>query len=280
MPLTALILVISASLFHIAWNTLLKKAPQKLAFIWLALFPPSIMGCGLFFWQVHSFPPEGIYCLFASGIIHGFYIWSLAQAYNKADLSFVYPYCRGIGTALAAALGILFLNETPSFMGGTGVGLILLAIFWEPLTRRKQKEKTSLTALLFALFNGICVGSYLIVDKIGVEHISPPIYLCVMLFFTQLALVPIIFQIRKQVQEQWKLGKKQVLAAAFCMSLSYGVTLAAMKIAPIMYVASARSSAIVVSGITGWLVLREEISSQRWVAIGMIAVGVYCLGVA
>jgi len=277
---TALALVLTGSLLHVGWNILVKDARDKLAFIWLALLPPAFIGAVLLIWSIWNsgVGPIGLACVFVSGAVHALYFWLLTTAYTHTDLSFVYPYCRGIGALLATAVGLLLFNENPSLIGYMGIGLALAAPALEALSLRQGKSISG-RGWIFTFLTGASIGAYLVIDKIGVSRVAVLPYLGGIIVIPAIVLGPSLLVTGRARRELISARYKPLIATLF-MASSYGVVLAAMQIAPVSYIVAARSSGIIASGIAGLLFFHEEVGTARWAAIGMVALGVYCIGIA
>lgn len=280
MDILPLSLVLIGSVLHLGWNVLAKGAEDKLAFLWLALLIPACFGFIYLLIELNAGIQNWIpwACLAASSIIHLFYFWSLSNAYKFADLSFVYPYCRGIGALLATIMGLVFLNETPSLLGLIGITLTIGATFLEPLLMKNKGANYSRKGLLLTIATGVAISCYLIIDKIGVTHMKHFSYLGIMFFFMFIGFLPIMIKGKRYKKELLK-SKYRPFLASFFMTSGYGVVLAAMKLAPIGYVVSARATGIVISGLAGIFFFNEKVSSTRWISISLITIGVVLISI-
>ena len=72
-----------------------------------------------------SIPPGGWFCIVASGLIHGVYFGCIGGAYQRGDLSLVYPLARGSGPLFIPLLAVLLLGEEISPLGGIGILFII-----------------------------------------------------------------------------------------------------------------------------------------------------------
>ena len=82
-------------------------------------------------------------CMLATGVIHGLYFLALSAAYQRGEMSVVYPVARGSGIALTAMGGTWLLDEHLSVTGYVGIaavtrGILLFALpVWPPPGRRQ-----------------------------------------------------------------------------------------------------------------------------------------------
>lgn len=274
MATKALILVLIGSVMHIAWNAMTKAAKDKFAFLWWAILASGVIGLATYWPQSWSFG-DGYYFIAATIIIHALYFWMLTQAYKFADLSFVYPYCRGIGTMVATLGGIVIFNELPSWKGTIGIILTLGATMVEPVLSKKKKLEPA--GIIFTILTGILIASYLLTDKGGLKYVEVGTYLGLMLLGSAIVLIPIV---GKRAIIEIKHSTYKPFIGTFFLFGAYFLILKAMALAPISYVVAARASGIVISGIMGIVFFKEQVTRLRWLSIILITIGVYFIGTA
>ena len=115
MPLTALILVISAATMHAGWNLLVKRVSEKQIFTWWALAFGTLVN--LPFLAVNAVPANVWPYALASAFVEAAYFMILIRAYGEGDFSQVYPIARGAAPAFLAVWAMLFLGERPEPAG-------------------------------------------------------------------------------------------------------------------------------------------------------------------
>lgn len=280
MNLTALIYVLSGSLLHVGWNVLAKQSKDKLAFIWLSLLPLSIAGCTYSILVGIELNSIAITCIAASGLIHAIYFYFLTQSYELADLSFVYPYCRGVGSLGAVMGGLFLLSESPSTLGICGITVSLVGMMIEPLSQFK-KVKTSLTpkAITLTILTGLCIAGYLLIDKIGIEQVHPALYMSLFTSSAVIFMFPFMMK-KKRIIEELKSSRHRFLISCFFLGSAYILVLYAMELAPVSYVTAARATGIIVSTLTGIFWFKESVSKARWVSVILVTLGVYLIGIS
>lgn len=276
MEFWALILILLASTLHLAWNVLTKKAEDKMAFMYLATFPVAVIG--LFrIPELFTYPRVAIYCVFATGIAHSLYAYCLTTAYKYVDISFAYPYFRGLGALLATIGGIIILEERLSLLGSIGVGVAILATLLEPLTSFKQQKQQSKKGVFLTIATGTCIACYILIDKVGVSYIPPFTYLCFMFFMTTVWWGPYLLY-KKRLVKEFRKNKFHILLGGLFMTSAYITVLYAMPRTQVGYVVSARASGIVLSALAGIIYFKESVSRVRWISISLITLGVVCMG--
>ena len=95
------------------------------------------------------------------------YLWLLATAYRRGELSVVYPIARGSAPLLAVVAGLGLLDERLTAAQLAGVGLLLLGILAVTI------PQTSGRATVPALLTGVAIASYTAVDRVGVRLSTP-----------------------------------------------------------------------------------------------------------
>lgn len=240
-------LALSAAVLHAGWNVRLKTAEDPLrlaahavpfatlvatpavAIAWLASGRPGLSSPG---WVL-----AGISCLLELAYLH-----LLSGAYQRGEVSSVYPVARGSAPLLAVAIGLGVLHERLGPAQAAGV-LLLLTGIW--LSRPLRGRRASLG---LALLTGASIAAYTAVDRVGVR--LGPFWLYSWLIFAGLSvgLIP------------WRRGAQAAGAPAVGMLMvgSYGLVLAALSFAPLALVAPLRESGVVMVSLWGVLRLGER----------------------
>ncbi|MCR9205785.1 MAG: EamA family transporter, partial [Halobacteriovoraceae bacterium] len=190
-------------------------------------------------------------------------------------------YARGIGTMVATAGGMVFLNEQASFFGWTGILLTLGGTLFEPLNSLKNKKGfLEIKGIIFTVLTGLMIGSYLVLDTAGVRTVEHSYeYISIMFLYSVLLLAPVALRKGRAIEE-WKFSRGNVLLGSFFMSSAYAVILFVMQSTPVSYTVSARASGIILSALYGKFILSEEVLSSRLISITLVLLGVGCLAYA
>jgi len=248
----AVALAFGSALLHAAWNLRLKTSadPLRLAAVavplgtalltvpvavaWLALGRPGLS------WQ-------GWALAIVSGLVELGYWHFLSRAYRRGDVSSVYPVARGTAPVLAALVGLLALREHLAVPQLAGV-VVLVAGIWlarPPVSSRR--------ALVPALLTGVLIATYTTLDRLGVRLGPFWLYTWAVFVTTSLWLAP------------WARGgaaARALVAQAAPVGVltvsAYGLTLAALSLAPLALVAPLRESGVVVVALWGILRLGER----------------------
>ncbi len=285
----ALGIVLVAAFLHASWNYLAKKSRNKIAFIWWAILFSTILYLPMFiyYWPDVTISLFGWTCIVATGVLHALYFWFMSGAYERGDLSLVYPLSRGSGPLFVPILAVAFMHEQLSFLGVLGIGLVIVGIyiihlrsfsvqsFLEPFLSMRS------SASLWALCTGFTIAGYSLVDKVGVTIVYPPVYIYLMFIITLLLLSPHVFaKKRMYLKKEFEINKLQILIVGFLDLFTYLMILFALRMSKVSYVAAAREVSIVFSVFFGVIWLREESGIQKFVGAVLISLGVVFIGLS
>ena len=285
LPMTtlAVALILLSSLFHAAWNLLLKRADNQEIFVWALLVVGSVilfpLGVILFWLHTTSWP--GYWLVTISAVTHAFYFILLGRAYSKGDLSLVYPIARGIGPMLVPVLAVLILGESVSRPAVMGIALIVAGIFLVSWWGRFRQILTEPTFLLrdagvrYAVLTGLTITLYALVDKRGVEYTQPFLYMYLLTVGTAVCIAPyILFKHRLTgVRREWEKNAWPIVAAGLLVFLAYGLVLTAFTLSQVSYVAPAREVGIVIGVLMGVFFLKEGFGRGRLLGSSLIVLG-------
>lgn len=286
MSTTALIVVLLSALLHAFWNFLTKKSVHKLIFIWWSLLVGIVLFFPIFlYWYPVPISRTGFLCMLASALFHALYFRFLGGAYERGDLSLVYPVCRGSGPLLVPILAVALIGEKPALLGATGIACIVSGIYvvnLESFSGRAVLQPIMALrggASLWALLTGVAIASYSLVDKVGVGQVPPPVYIYLMLIGS-LVFLSVLIPPREWawLKQEWKLNWKNIIIVGFLSNFTYLMILFAMQISHVSYVVAVREVSIVFSAAFGILWLGERHALQKLIGAAVIACGVVLIG--
>lgn len=78
--------------------------------------------------QVFAATVATLLCVVGTGVSHAAYMGLLARAYERGEISVVYPIARGTGVGVTAIAAVILLDEPLSGIGGLGILLVILGV--------------------------------------------------------------------------------------------------------------------------------------------------------
>jgi drug/metabolite transporter (DMT)-like permease len=285
----ALAIVLASAFLHAGWNYLLKTSERKIVFIWWFLLASVVMYVPVFmyYYPKITIPPTGWLCIVATGLIHGVYFGCMGGAYQRGDLSLVYPLARGSGPLFVPVLAVILLKEEVAPLGMLGIALIIGGIycvhlrsftasaFLEPFRALKGG------ASLWALFTGLAIASYSLVDKVGVGLVYPPVYIYLLLLITWLVITPwVLIRERRWLVSEWRQHTGPIFGVGFLSGFTYLMILFALQISKVSYVAAVREVSIILSAYFGIVWLGESHGRQKLAGAVLITAGVIAIGLS
>jgi drug/metabolite transporter (DMT)-like permease len=267
-------LVLVAAVFHAAWNAMLKAAENPLAlaaraatFGTLLTLPPVAIA-----WLVLGRPgmPAGAWLLaLISGVLELLYFIALTSAYQRGELSVVYPIARGTAPLLAVGVGLIFLGERVHLAALVGIACLLGGIW------AIRRPVPASAALIPALITGVLIATYSSVDRVGVRLAPPWLYGWLLWLFEAVFLL-LYTRIVRVPGAGLRNDPGRSLLVGGLMTTTYFMILFALSVAPLAIVSPLRESAIVL--VTAWGIWRLRERRGAWVR--MAGAAVIVLGIA
>lgn len=287
-------LILLSAVAHVYWNYQIKRSPAPAIFTWWLLVIGALLflPLALSFARPLAIPPAGWYCVGGTALFYGGYFAAIALSYRREDFSRAYPIARGVAPAATAVWGVLFHQEHPSPIGWAGIVAISLGVFVlagsSARRRRSLDEKPTrsshpgsrgalpLAGIMAAVATGLCTSGYSAVDKEGVKHVPPVLY--IVLTFIAGALVQSVWLLprwgwRAFVAEARRGGIR--LWSAGVLSLGgYLLVLTVLRTEPVSYVVPLRSVSVLLSVLVGRHLLGEGGDPLRLGAAAAILAGI------
>lgn len=147
MSVTALILVLAASIAHASWNIIAHSVRRSgMPFLWWGSVGSALLWVG-------AVPLTGgigsadlgdvLLGVGVSGVLHVGYMLVLQRGYAHGEFSTVYAIARGTGPTLSVLFAIVVLGERPGSIALAGVGLVLAGVVTFGLISRAAVLPTS-----------------------------------------------------------------------------------------------------------------------------------------
>jgi len=290
MTALALGLVLASALAHSTWNFLLKRSSDKQVFMWWLLVTASIMfvPLGVVLFVLHPFGHPGWVFVLATIALHMLYFVLLGKGYTHGDLSLVYPIARGMGPMIVPILAVVILGERIGGLAILGIIGIIAGIYtiswWGNFTAllRDPLEIFKNSGTRYAILTGITIAVYAIVDKRGVGHVEPFLYMYFMTLGSAVGLAPYILSTcgMTQVGREFRANTVPILVSALLLFLAYGMVLTAFSLSRVSYVAPAREVGIALGVVFGVVLLKEPFGRGRLLGSSFIVAGLALIAVS
>jgi len=265
--------VLLSAALHAGWNALVKGGSDRYLDTLLVVMGAAILAaCWLPLVPLPA--PESRPYLVGSSLIHVCYFAIVALAYQRGDMSLVYPLTRGSVPALTALTALVLLHERPSLGGWAGVLLVSGGILLLASDSRRKGSFQGLPIAL-ALTNAGVVVAFTLVDGTGARLSGHAFaYTGWMTSLTAAMFFPIALAIRgksavRHLVRAWRKG----LAGGACTLASYCLALWAMTHAPLALVSAVRETSVVFGAAIAVIVLGERITRLRCASIAIVATG-------
>ena len=278
-PLIILI-VLCAACTHATWNTLVKVGNDPLMTGAILNIATTIIGIALI--PLVGPPSEGTWpYLIGSVITHTGYFICLINGYRVGDLSHVYPLARGSGPIYAAVLTYFIAGESLTPAGIAAMAIICAAILSLTFVGSRVTDGGK-TPVLFGLGTGLFIGSYTLIDGLGVRVAGSPLNFIVWVFVLHgFPIIALAFWQRRttliaSLEDNWKRGS----LGGVLGFLGYGLVLWAMSSNPIALVSALRETSVIIATFIGTRFLGEPFGRPRIAAAFAVACGIILLQAA
>lgn len=273
MSVAVMLAVLGAAFLHALWNSLLKVGTSRMgAMVVLSVGEVPIglavaMALPSLDWRVAPW-------VLAAGCAHFFYKLFLTYAYERGDLSRVYPIARGTAPLVVGLVSPLFLPDIISPMEFAGIAVLGAGILLMAQGVFANGENRKL--IPYALGSACATASYTLIDGQGARVAGDAVayiawvFVVDGLFFAGGMLAWKGFDILPRQRKAWGIG---MIAAAASYG-AYAVSVWAMTIAPIAVVAALRETSILFAVLIGWLVFGEAMTRGKALAALVIVAGV------
>ncbi len=212
-----------------------------------------------------------------SGLLEVTYLWLLAAAYRRGELSAVYPIARGSAPLLAVIAGLVLLHERLTGLQFAGVGLLLAGILAVALSQAGGR------ATVPALLTGVAIASYTAVDRIGVQLSTPWLYGWLLIVLMLIGVsgstwIAARLAARRRPGTETRpggpvLSRAQATLIGVFMWGGYLLVLWALSLAPLSVVAPVRETAVVGVAVWGIWRLRERTGVAMKIAGAVATLG-------
>lgn len=278
-----IVLVLASGMAHAVWSMFTKRSLNKSVFLWSIMMIPTVILLPVLIVELLREPlsTPAYALLVLSMALQALYSWLLSQTYELGDLSQIYPIMRGTSTLLVPLIGVAFLGETLSMFGWLGIACMIVGFtVLSGVGSREGKSGSRVTGskpVLMALCVGLCTTSYVFVDKLNLEHISPLSLLEVTNIGFVAGLTPALLASR-QLSQEWKKNRSTIMLGALLNPGSYLLFLFALQQAPMARLGPLREVGTVFAAFLGILLLKEQQGKKRILCSIVIFGGILLIG--
>jgi drug/metabolite transporter (DMT)-like permease len=265
--------VLGSAFLHALWNSLIKLGTSRMGAMVILSIGEVPIGIAVILmrpamdWNVAPW-------VLAAGCAHFCYKFFLTYAYERGDLSRVYPIARGSAPLLVGLVSSVLLTDviTPLEYAGIavlGFGILLMA---QGVFARGENRKL----IPYALGSACATATYTLIDGSGARLAGDAVAYVAWVFvadgmlFATVILLWKGFSIIPRDGKAWGVG---MIASAASYG-AYGVSVWAMTIAPIAVVAALRETSILFAVLIGWLAFGEQMTKGKALASAVIVGGV------
>ncbi len=290
MPLKALLLVVLAGLLQAVSNVVIKESQRKIAFMAIASLISLVFYLPVFIWghQESAISLWSWIGIIACGGTGAIYYVFLGRAYDRGDLSVIFPVVRGFGPIFILIFALILLGERISLLGFLG---ILIAVFGSYAIHLPSFRFSDLSvpfralkskSFLYSMGAGACTATYSLINKKNLEAVDPLTLLY--LIFVFMVLFLFVFLLAKngssEIKGEARANKRNLLLIGILTFLGSLLVLYALQISKVSYLGAARNVSIVFGVLLGSLFLKEGYGKIRFVASLLIFGGVFLISVS
>ena len=283
METSVILLVLAASGLHATWNFAARRVKGELVVFWVsfllagAAFAPAAIlwalwdeegGGGLFSWQHVA----------ATSLLHAVYFCLVAKAYEKGEISLVYPVARGTGVAGTAVIAMCLGIEEVSPQAWAGIAGVCAGAMLLGTDRFVLQNR--LHALRAALLVGASIAGYSVVDKLGVGRSHPASYICGMFLGGAALMTPyVLLHCKGRIVTTCRTHWKYVLGIGPAALVSYVTILFAFRVGHVSHIVAFREVSVAFGAILGFVFLRERFTGRKALGVAAIVAGLIVIAV-
>lgn len=201
------------------------------------------------------------------------------QAIKHSDLSIAVPMLALTPLFLLITSPII-LGEFPGFLGITGIVLIVIGSyvlhlregcksFWEPFKRligEKGVRYMLMVAVIFSISGNL--------DKVGVIHSSPFMWLFMLHFMLTITLGMIMLKSSSSVGEQIKGAWPFLAAIGVCSGLALIFQMTAIEMTLVPYLIAVKRTSVIMTSLFGLFLFKEKGMRERLMGVVLMVLGV------
>jgi drug/metabolite transporter (DMT)-like permease len=269
-------MALAAAFLHVVWNLIVKVSPDRLVAAFTVSAGGALLNVPVL--AVVGLPDRRVWGLvMVSAVVQTLYMILLSKAYEKGDMSFVYPVARGFAPLIVTGAGVLLLGDRVGVGGALGVLVVMMAL------TALATGRSDRTGLGWALATGLSIATYTTIDAAASRLDGSAIPVVGAMFIVHTALMGAYVAIVRgpgSLLELFIGAPVRSLAAAVGSASGYLLVMSAAVMAPVGLVAAIRETSVVLGVLAGRRFLAERVSRLHWVAVGFAALGTILIGIS
>lgn len=288
MTLRAFLFIVASALFHVLWNSCLKKCKDKPTAVFLMMtvtvccFATGIIS---FYPVKELFVPSAIVTALGAGFFFFLYQYFVALAYEKGDLTLVYPLTV-TGPVYIVIWSYFLIGEHITLTGAVGIVLIIYGavtiqsgnfMIFSNMATIFEEKKSSLTesGIIFALAAAFFYSFGAVADKMGVMSGNITIYTFhLSIYMTLFHLLRIISQCHiSHIVTEIKLNPIAIILGGIVMLFSFITFRIGLQDALASYASALRQVSTLFGILIGFFIFRERINIRRVISSLIIVAG-------
>jgi len=276
-----LVLLLTASFLHAAWNFAAKRVGDGGAvFVWWYYTVSAVLCVPLAVVELlvsDDLRPQRWWLLAAAGtaVLHVGYGVVLQRGYAAGDMSVVYPLARGTGPLLSVIVAVLVLGERPGVLGLVGAAAVVAGVLVIS-AGRPAGGNSRLTSVFYGVLTGATIAGYTLWDAHSVNAIGmPPLLYFASGSVLQTALLTPYALARPVARRRlWAAHRREIMVIAVLSPLAYLLVLYVLRTTPVSVVAPVRELSIVIGSLIAWRVLGEPNPVRRLIGAVIVLSGI------
>ncbi|MDH4116382.1 MAG: hypothetical protein OEX04_01660 [Acidimicrobiia bacterium] len=273
MPAPAVALALLAAVIHAGWNVLAKTAQDQVLAVWQLTAGSGFIGAVAA--ALVGMPRSDLWPLIAvSSVIQTVYMLTLAGAYQRGDLSFVYPIARGLAPLVVTATGVMFLDDEIGLRATAGVLIVVTALVSLASLARSKR------GLGMAVATGLVIASYTTIDATAVRLQGSAIAVIATELVLEALMISAVVAVLRSPAEMIGSVRSNPLRAgvgALAISASYPLAMSATLLAPVGPVIAVRETSVILGVAAGRKLLGEPVTIGHLLAVIACVAGVFLI---